>query len=186
MGEGFKEHFRKIVITCPIILALFTLNNTLYSRFSSIFDISNLSNNIRQELWKVHWDLFTQSPIYGHGIETKIDALKTYYAENPSFHSFMGHAHNNFLEILSTLGLVGFLLYVGVFGYLFVFCYRNYKAEESPKKKAIFLGILSAQVVFHTGGMTEATILDTEVIFNFSFLLALGLAISTSNERIRK
>ena len=62
----------------------------------------------RQEIWKASWKLFTAHPVLGVG-------MGAYWAAIPSVHDASGNmtpreAHNDYLELLASGGLVGMAL----------------------------------------------------------------------------
>ena len=70
----------------------------------------------RQHAWSYAWRLFLEQPIVGHG-QASYGLLAQRYAtidarQNPQIFmgDVVGHAHNEWLEILAELGVVGFAL----------------------------------------------------------------------------
>lgn len=72
-----------------------------FTRTSGKLDLSN-----RQEVWKLHLDFFLQHPLFGNG------SYKYYviFLNQPP-----AHAHNSFIQLLSTNGLIITILYLAVF-----------------------------------------------------------------------
>ena len=68
------------------------------------------SNNQRITLWKSAISAFKERPLLGYGYQNfephSLELKNKYNIPGPMF---KGHAHNNFLEILSTTGALGFL-----------------------------------------------------------------------------
>ena len=64
----------------------------------------------RRDIWRASWRMFMQHPFIGAG-------LGGYWAEMPSFHEGSGvltpqQAHNDYLEVLASAGLIGAALLV--------------------------------------------------------------------------
>ncbi len=82
------------------------------------------SGQIRFIVWQGAWDIFKHYPIFGSGVET---FAYSYYQFRPASHNLTSEwdflynkAHNEYLNYLSTTGLVGFGTYMLVIG-TFVF-----------------------------------------------------------------
>ena len=79
------------------------------SREQLTSDIDTLRAGVsRQDIWKASWKLFTAHPVLGVG-------MGAYWAAIPSVHDASGsmtprEAHNDYLELLASGGLVGFAL----------------------------------------------------------------------------
>lgn len=175
--QSARKYFFRIAVGTGAFFALLLVTVPgMSQRFMSIFDFQNLSNNIRLELWKIHLSLFLEKPVFGQGFQSKELALSNYYKNNESIHSFMGHAHNNLMQIASSMGLLGLSLYVATFLGVFVFMYKSLAWLDASKRK-VMVGILAAQVVFHIGGLTECTFLDSEVIFSLVIVVAFGFVL---------
>lgn len=79
---------------------------------------TNSSIGIRTEVWQASWILFLQKPILGHGKGRLIDEIKNQQTTlGVSDTALNYHAHNDYLQLLAELGVVGLasilLLYVG-------------------------------------------------------------------------
>ena len=116
---------RKKVVTSLFILATISLSAILFgSEYfkKRMFDYEMILNDKRFERMEVSLNLFKANPIIGMGfdqlkIERKKElALKGY--EHASKENY--NAHNQFFEFLGSNGILGGMVYVGVFLYLMV------------------------------------------------------------------
>ena len=72
------------------------------------------------------YDLFSQKPIFGHGIGSwKLKSLKFQDLNNESL-VIPYYVHNDFLQFLVELGIVGLALYLLLFVYLIIFSFKSY------------------------------------------------------------
>ncbi len=64
--------------------------------------------------WECAWELFTSSPIIGYGNGSEIKKLKEKYFEKKYYLSFLNelNAHNQYLGLLISYGIIGLLLYL--------------------------------------------------------------------------
>ena len=78
---------------------------------------------------------FLERPIFGWGLDafTQLSPYETY-------------SHNNFIEILVSSGIVGFLFYYGGIAFLFMKCSAARKNERSRTEAIVFFSFLAAAV----------------------------------------
>ena len=112
-----KTLFPYLFVVSAIIALIFVISNlSIFNlandRIDSLFNFfSENKGNVdgstlaRMKLNEIGVDLFNSKPLFGYGI----DNAKIY--GNAYFHTTEYYLHNNFLEILANLGLVGFVIY---------------------------------------------------------------------------
>jgi O-antigen ligase len=81
----------------------------------------------------------------------------------------VGHAHNNFLEILGGTGLFGALAWLAWWAGVLVLAWRARKISE-PTQFA--LGVLAAFFVFHLNGLTQVNFWEAKVLHQLTFVIA--------------
>ncbi len=103
----------------------------------------------RRDIWRASWRIFRQHPIAGAG-------LGGYWAEMPSFHEGSGvltpqQAHNDYLEVLASTGLIGAALLVWFAIVLVKQTRRSIRASEGFQR-AVALGatVGVAGIAVHT------------------------------------
>ena len=149
-------------------------------RFMSVFDMKYASNSDRWKIWKMNWRMFLDYPILGIGWqenETRACEYLSCYDVPPPF---TGHAHNNYLQALSGMGLVGFTAYMVVVGFFLWLNHRLIKRVpvDLPWARAIALGCFGAQIHMHVGGLTECNFKAGATNHNFMIVLALVASMS--------
>ncbi len=108
------------------------------------------SDRERISQWKAAYYAFTEKPVLGYGyMNFEPHCYEIKYRYNIEKQKFCGHAHNNFLEILSTTGGLGLLFFIG---WLSCWIYETYKKDDL-KAKLSFPMI----AVFVVGGLTQST-----------------------------
>ncbi len=96
----------------------------------------------RKLWWRNTLEIVEDYPLFGSGVGTFNVYYPAYRQQSPDIDQGyptggrLVHAHNEFLELLSDLGIVGFLLFWGV---LFAFFYKYY-VNWDPKKKYLIAG----------------------------------------------
>jgi len=171
-----KKHLFSLLLIGSILFGiLYTANPGIRERLNSIWSENNFSNNDRRAVWKANYEMFKDYPWLGVGYGQNEPRLREYYNKLEMNEDFGGHAHNNYLQMLSTTGLLGFVFYM-----LFILSFLMATSRlwsEIPSThywhRVIVLGALGAQISLHTGGMTQWNFGDAENTHVFIFILAM-------------
>ena len=143
-------------IIAPLLLAI-TINQTVFaskgadvlSRAASISIFTN-DGSVNQRL-RYYQDVLTHlssSPIFGTGLGNwKLKSID-YDSKDIEGYIVPYHAHSDFIQLGAELGIIGFLLYLGVFlwavYYVFIFIARSKSSIE--EKTFVFLLLVSLGV----------------------------------------
>ena len=133
----------------------------------------------RWRIWVDTFQIFETFPLFGSG-------LGTFYHVFPMYRSFhirglVTHAENDFLQLLSEVGLIGIGLLLFVFAFLFfraVLAIRSFHSGDSKKYIGIvgLVGILA--LMFHS--LVERNIQVPANALLFTFIWALVLKVSSN------
>jgi len=132
----------------------FSIATTLYSDFSCPVKILEnrlckpLSKEPRPEYWRRTVEMIKNKPIWGSGPGT-FKILEKKYHLNPFTGS--SYAHNDYLQLLAELGLVGGGLFISLMVSLLIGGYRLQRTARSYSwQNAVFIGVASiyADVLF--------------------------------------
>jgi O-antigen ligase len=145
------------------------------SRIASIADPYNPSNFTRFALWSAGIKMFKDYPLFGVG---DIDLAKLYIQYKHFYDKeIQGHLHNNYIHILVTLGLFGFIIVMALLIKLFVLnCKIAAALKNEPFASAYSAGVIGALVAFCVAGLTEWNFGDHEVITMVWFVTGLNIA----------
>lgn len=148
-----------------LFISLISFSSDFRDRLTSIWDLDMRSNSLRLEIWQTHWEIFKDHPIIGAGLKNNVNLMHVYYEKLGIANGMITHAHNNFLQMLSGTGILGFLFYVTLIGYFLWLSFDLWKKlpEEAYFYRSLALGGLAAQIYLHIGGLTEANFIDAEV-----------------------
>jgi O-antigen ligase len=144
---GVSEHQKKWIKNFIQIVFLGIIIISLYVGIGATLDRFAL-DELLQEKRPIYWantiGIFSEFPIFGAGLGT----FKSVYPEYEEHGILMRikHAHNDFLEYLAELGVVGFLLLLG--GILFVFAtsFLIWRLRRFPLAKGLALGGIIAVI----------------------------------------
>lgn len=109
------KHISLLLLICGVTIICFYFSGRLQQGIDDLVRYQagnpNSSWGIRLELWKLSLDAFMIKPIFGWGEEAFAEMIKA-GCEFPvsSFHP--GHSHNDFFNILVSIGAVGVLCWI--------------------------------------------------------------------------
>lgn len=163
-----------------IVLSCFILPSSYLERVKSIADINHPSNASRLNMWSVGLRMFSDHPFTGIADSHILEIYETY--KKPEFQSEGVHLHNNFIMILATTGIFGFLSYITMFILIFIKQIKFYRDEKSGTDKMLILGSILVMISFQISGIFEWSFGDHEVMTVFFFLIAVPFVIFKLNK----
>jgi O-antigen ligase len=172
-----RQLMTKVVLATAILFGtLVTFSESSRERVMGIIKIDQSSSE-RLMIWQNHWAMFTDHPLLGVGFEQNSRLMQEYNLLLFGKEWRAVHAHNHFLQVLTGVGIFGFLFFLNFSLCMYWLAFKLW-FESSPLDtfaRAIALGSIGAQTVFHLGGMTEAVFVDRES--NHGYLLVIALTI---------
>ncbi len=169
-----KALFSILIIGAIAFGTLYSSNPGFRERLDSIWASNYTSNTDRQDLWRANLEMLSDHPWIGIGWNQNEVRIGEYYERLGITNSFGGHAHNNYLQILATTGMLGFIFYMlFIIGFLLL-THRLW--SDVPKShywhKVFVLGALGSQISLHAGGLTQWNFGDAEVNHFLIFVLS--------------
>lgn len=142
------------------------------------------SINVRFEMWRAGWMVFKDAPVLGVGPNNYTEAVKQYVgveglSANVAHH---GQAHNAYVDILMSRGMVGFLIFIAM---LFYPLYCFLKTRQTSPSTAIF-GVVHV-VGFSVFSITDASTFDKGnfvSIFLLCMTIFLSRHLAAVNQRV--
>ena len=169
-------------ILVPLLLAI-TINQTVIaskgadalSRAATI-SLSTNDGSVNQRL-RYYQDVLTHltsNPIFGTGLGNwKLKSID-YDSKNINGYVVPYHAHSDFIQLGAELGIVGLLLYLGVFlwAVYYVFVYVRYSKSSLEEKTFVFL-LLIALGVYSVDASLNFPIARPQVLVVWTVIMAL-------------
>lgn len=149
-----KNFWARIVLGILIAFAVvfgFTRSSDFWTRvpllnrlaLSSVSNIKDPSTATRLITWDIAWEAFKEKPIFGWGPDHFITAYERHY--NPEFATYgetwIDRAHNQFLDMLVSRGMVGLVLWLALLVFLFLLLPKDFYGKH------VWWGILVAYIV---------------------------------------
>lgn len=162
------------------LISTFLVNNPKFMhRLDTIDDFDKYQSNTERILiWQSAWNMFKDHPILGVGLGQYTENYQQKYISPQAKEPKLGHAHNNFMQMLAENGIVGFAGFVIMFGYIIL---KNliiwFKVRD-----VYALMIVSATVCLLLQGFTEYNVGNSAVIKMYWLILGLLLVL----DRLKK
>ena len=113
--------------------------------------------NVRFEMWRAGWMVFKDAPVVGVGPNNYTEAVRKYVGQDglPGAVAHHGQAHNAYVDILMSRGMVGFQIFMVM---LFYPLYCFLKTRQASPSTAVF-GIVQI-IGFAVFSITDASTFD--------------------------
>ena len=172
-----KNLFKKIISIFLIIFSfsiLINFNDNYKSRFwgkglSLLFEkpIESIFNSKYGSHYKVAIQVFNNNKFFGVGLKNyRLEVTKKKYYGDPSI-----HPHQTHFEIISELGLVGYILFISTFFFIIFNSIKSYCLEKDNLKLCGILFVIASLIPFIPTGSFFTTFGAALFWFNLSFLL---------------
>lgn len=157
-GLNVKKILKNIVIAAiaiGVMLYVLAQNEVMMERLTMIFDLLlegnavDESSLLRMLFIELAGQMFYNNPLLGCGINTFASQCELYFGR-------YYYSHNNFFEILSGTGIIGFVLYYWFYGYSI---YKLYSHRNKNMFYMIGIGIWITLTFFEYGIVTYSILL---------------------------
>ena len=182
-SNNFGQLKRTLFVIGPLLGAVL-LNQLLFSgskttsalQRASTIAVSTKDNSINQRL-RYYEDVVTHlasNPIFGTGIGNwKIKSID-YDKLDIQGYVVPYHAHSDFIQIGAELGIIGFLLYLGVFVLSALFVLKVLRTQQLPERDKVFSFILVIALgVYFVDANLNFPIARPQVLCTWALIIAL-------------
>jgi hypothetical protein len=149
----------------------------------------NGGDSERLWIWQANLEMFRDHPIIGVGYGQNVPLLEEYYHKigAPSG-LIISHAHNQYLQMLSGTGALGFTVWLTIMLYFLSLAYRVWKkvSARNPFHQGFALGLIGAQAAFLLGGLTEANLEHAKMKYALMFIWAFTVWLAYEYRVIRE
>jgi len=164
------------MVICLALGTLLRLNQTILVRVTTMFgeNATDGSSIVRRALAQKAIKLFTMKPVFGWGLDNMP------YVNMNTFgldvYQMKRHAHNNYLEILANLGIIGFVLYYAKYAFLIMNAIKEKNANRISK--IFVLSVIITIMIFEYG------IVSYHMDFYQYFILLLMCLVNSDNKNV--
>ncbi len=170
----------------PLLIAagLFLLDWTVFDqRFIHRLQYLEQRENIRLQLWRTTWEMFSFSPLLGIGLGRYYTFFPVFYPGPPEawrhFNVNRGNAHSIFIQPLAEQGLLGFLSFLLLIGVILTIAFKMLKGETEKERLWLGLSITIALITWLIFGLFHHIAYDLRSLEIFfwiftAFLLVLA------------
>ena len=138
-----------------------------YEAFKKNRNPNNQTLNQRLIFWNVGKEIFFLKPFFGHGTGGSKIAYKQYYLKTQTLLNKDNQllAHNQFITQLVNLGLIGFVLWLGILLYSFIKSSKSILFLSIPYLILMFLAFMSDDMLEIQAGVTIFSFFGTLILF---------------------
>jgi O-antigen ligase len=167
MQQGWVRIVIQITALAIIGLGLYIGLEAMIGRFA----VDKLLQDGRPRYWGAVMTMIGHFPLFGVGFGAFGSAYAAYDTANMEF--ALVHAHNDYLEILSELGIVGAGLLGFAVAYILWKAFRTWMARRHPELKGLALGCLVSTIAILIHSLTDFNLQIPANALVFSVVLAL-------------
>lgn len=161
-------HVVAVLVALGGVIWGFSTQPQYVARFESITNTTTDGSNLgRFEVWTSSINMFKDYPAIGVGI----GQWRTKYEESyrlPSENQHLYHAHNNFIQLLSEVGILGLLGVLIFYGYMVIDNAKIWYRRRDPYSLCAMIAVFSYVFVF---GQIEYTLDNSSGIRLMYFIL---------------
>ena len=179
---GLKRVYKTILAAVAVfVVAWFVISLPIFSTInermiSFLSGEKNVSDLTRERMIEFGLELFKQHPFFGYGLSN----YGVYYGGT--------YSHNNFVEVVVSLGLFGFILYYLMYGIpIATLLHKWFKARRLESENIMLLLLLVVDLVFGYGmvqfyGKSSWLLLGTALAANDKLHCSVGHFSKQKNE----
>ncbi|HOW16641.1 MAG TPA: O-antigen ligase family protein, partial [bacterium] len=159
---------------------------------STLSNLEKFGDPYRYNLWRAHLLIFKDHPVTGLGYYVATDAkfLEPYYKKLKTIEreTYRGltHAHNNYIDVLSGTGLIGFISFMLFFIMLIKHILISRKIAIQKKleyEQLLAVGLLGAIASLMMNMVMDTSLQMIKVCYPFIFICGLSIYL---NEYLRE
>ncbi len=141
----------------------------------------DVSTRVRVQIWQESIDVWKTHSVFGVGI-SHFPRFDIPEAIVPGRSKDLNHAHSNYFQMLTCLGVVGLVAYLLLWIWILVSLARSYfllhasgdtASSEQSAEKALLMGLFAATVALCVSGLFEYNFGTAQVRLAYWFLLSM-------------
>ncbi len=174
---------RKFLILLGMIFCLgvlFGTRNPFSQKFHNVLfhnpDLQSHYTDDRLAFWQVHWDMFLERPVLGHGTNITGEYRKPFYEKAQlGYMTKQYEAHNQYLQMAVEVGTLGFLIYLS-----WLLSWLRFFSKKTSPFAAAFLASFTVLLI---AGLTQNAFQDAIVRYTLMILLVFSAILAGSDDK---
>jgi O-antigen ligase len=167
--------FFAIFAALSLGLAIWIGPGPIVSRFASVSQEYSSLDQSRLSIWRDALGLVERHPLMGSGLGTFPVAFTS--VQNAFLGQFVNHAHNDYVELASDIGVPAAFMLFASFVFILVRATRTFRRTDGNFDRAVALGCVGSIVAILLHSLTDFNLYMPANALVFSAVL--GLALST-------
>ncbi len=159
-------------------------------RLASIFKFGEGSALTRFEIWQAAIDAVKARPIFGFGADTFRLVFPEYkplaYVKDAGYLSVADNVHNYPLQLMAGIGIVGFLLLYGIFGFALWLGLPNAFARGKGVERLVIAGFWAAAIGYITHLMTGLSVTGSTVFLWLALAVIVAPTATTHERKVKR
>lgn len=168
---------------CLAGLCLVAASSETQARLLSAFDKGETSNRLRLELWQANFEILKDYP-FGIGYNTNDQLMGAAFDElGIKYRPWLGHSHNEFVEIAVGSGWLGLGLYLWLSAWILwiaIRAFRRVSLLESPWASFILLSSILVQLFVNVCAVTDQISTPGRFLLCIAWAFAVVVPVETS------
>lgn len=163
---SLKYLFALGLLVIAVFIFLLSSNQLFKFRIKSLVDLKGGGVASRINYWQASIDAIKKRPIFGYGPETQGEIFVKYYNKDWAIYnkvnSYPNRAHNLFLDVLLTSGIIGLIAYLALLSLFFKLIIDNIKKNNH---RLLSLAIFVSLVSYLVSLMFGFSVVTTDIYF---------------------
>jgi len=169
--------FLKILFIAIIIISFYIGIGATLERFA----FNEVLKADRLTVWNFTLTIISDFPLFGSGLGTYASVYLAY--EDRGKMAIYDHAHNDYLEYLSDLGIIGLLLLLGGIIFIVIKAFSVWRIRGHPEVKGLALGGIVAVINILIHSITDFNLQIPANILLFIVILSLTIVLAFYKKR---
>jgi len=161
--------FLKILFITIIVISLYIGIGATLERFA----LNEVLKADRVPVWNFTLRIISDFPLFGSGLGTYASVYLAY--EDRGRMAIYDHAHNDYLEYLSDLGIIGVLLLLGGILFIIIKAFSVWRTRKHPEVKGLALGGIVAVINILIHSITDFNLQIPANMLLFTVILSLTI-----------
>ena len=166
-----------------LTLAIWIGPGPILSRFENVRQEYTIHDQSRLSIWRDALGLIERHPLLGTGLGTFPIAYTS--VQTAFLGQFVNHAHNDYVELASGLGLPAALILFASFFFVLARAVRTFRCSVGNFDRAVALGCVGSLVAILLHSLTDFNLYMPANALMFSVVLGLGISTQRRNSEFR-